>query len=275
MPADFLQLAGKRIVVFGVANRKSVAFHVARELIAAEAEVILVVRSPERRDSVSKLLPNHEILVCDVEYQDQIDRLAAELTDARGQLDGIVHSIAFGDYSGGPRPFHETNRQQFLRAFDISCFSLVAIANALRPLLSRTASVVTISISTTRMASENYGFMAPVKAALDSSLAFLAKSFSSFSEVRFNAVAPGLLKTSASAGIPGYVDSYLYAERATLRHRGVQTDEVASCVAFLLSPKSSAINAQRLVIDAGMEVNYFDRHLVSGHLDRCDRANSP
>ncbi len=266
MPSDFLQLAGRRIAVFGVANRKSVAFHVVEELIAAGAEVVLVVRSPERRESVAKLLPDLSIFVCDVAFQDQIDLLAAELTQAYDQLDGLVHSIAFGDYSEGPKPFHETSKDQFLRALDVSCFSLVAITNALKDLLSREASVVTISISTTRMASENYGFMGPVKAALDSSLAFLAKSFSSFSEVRFNAVAPGLLKTSASAGIPGYVDSYLYAERATLRGRAVQTSEVAAAVAFLLSPKSSGLNTQRLVVDAGMEVNYFDQRLIDGYL---------
>ena len=124
--------------------------------------------------------------------------------------------------------------------------------------------MVTISISTTRMASENYGFMAPVKAALDSSLAFLAKSFSQFSQVRFNAVAPGLLKTSASAGIPGYVDSYLFAEQATLRKQAVQTEEVANVAAFLLSPRSSGINAQRIVVDAGMSINYFDADLIRG-----------
>ena len=112
------------------------------------------------------------------------------------------------------------------------------------------------------MASENYGFMAPIKAALDSSLAFLAKSFSGFSEVRFNAVAPGLLKTSASAGIPGYVDSYLFAEQVIPRRRAVQTDEVAHAAAFLLSPRSSGIQAQSIVIDAGMSLNYFDREIV-------------
>ena len=80
---------------------------------------------------------------------------------------------------------------------------------------------MTISISTTQMASENYGYMAPIKAALDSSLAFLAKSFSRFSRIRFNAVAPGLLKTSASAGIPGYVDAYLYAEQVIPRKQAV------------------------------------------------------
>ena len=173
-------------------------------------------------------------------------------------FDGFVHSIAFADYAGEPQPFHETAKRDFLRAFDISCFSLVAVSNALKDLLAPDASVVTISISTTRMASENYGYMAPIKAALDSSLAFLAKSFSRFSQVRFNAVAPGLLKTSASAGIPGYVDSYLYAEQATLRKQAVQTEEVANVAAFLLSPRSSGINAQRLVVDAGMSTNYFD-----------------
>jgi enoyl-[acyl-carrier protein] reductase I len=112
------------------------------------------------------------------------------------------------------------------------------------------------------MAAENYGYMAPVKAALDSTVCFLAKSFSEFSHVRFNAVCPGLLKTSASAGIPGYVDSYLFAEQATLRKQAVRTEEVAAAIAFLLSPRSAGINAQGLVIDAGMGINYFDRKIV-------------
>lgn len=267
MSTDFLQLEGRRIVVFGVANRKSVAYHAGRALESAGAEVVYVVRSPERRESTAKLLKDAHVFVCDVEDQDQIDQLARDLSNEYDAVHGVVHSIAFGDYSEGPKPFHETSKDQLLRAFDISCFSLVAISNSLKDLLSQDASVVTISISTTRMASENYGFMAPVKAALDSSLAFLAKSFSKFSDVRFNAVAPGLLKTSASAGIPGYVDSYLYAERATLRGRAVQTDEVAGAVAFLVSPRSSGINTQRIVVDAGMEVNYFDHRLVEGFLD--------
>jgi enoyl-[acyl-carrier protein] reductase I len=179
-------------------------------------------------------------------------------------LHGLVHSIAFADYEVAIKAFHETPKRDFLRAFDISCFSLVAVSNALKDLLARDAAVVTISISTTTMASENYGYMAPIKAALDSSLAFLAKSFSRFSQVRFNAVAPGLLKTSASAGIPGYIDSYLYAEQATLRKQAVQTEEVAHVAAFLLSPRSSGINAQRIVVDAGMSTNYFDAAIVSG-----------
>ena len=89
--------------------------------------------------------------------------------------------------------------------------------------------MVTISISTTQMASESYGYMAPIKAALDSSLAFLAKSFSRFSQIRFNAVAPGLLKTSASAGIPGYVDAYLYAEQVIPRKKAVRDGRGGPC----------------------------------------------
>jgi enoyl-[acyl-carrier protein] reductase I len=260
---DFLQLSGKTILVSGVANRKSVAFHVGRVLEEAGANVLYAVRSEERKQSVAPLLsPGAEIFVCDVERQDEIDRLRDQVALKHERLAGFVHSIAFADYGDGLKPFHETPREAFLRAVDVSCFSLVALSNAFRELFDRDASVVTISISTTRMASENYGYMAPVKAALDSSLVFLAKSFSRFSRIRFNAVAPGLLKTSASAGIPGYVDSYLYAEQATLRKSAVQTEEVANAVAFLLSPRSSAINAQHLVLDAGMSVNYFDQDVI-------------
>ncbi len=260
---DFLQLAGKTIVVFGVANKKSVAYHVAKTLEEHQAQVIYVVRSPERKESLGKLLKDKPILVCDVEFQDQIDQVALEVKAIVGQIDALVHSIAFADYSGGMRPFHETGRQQFLRTIDVSCFSFIAIANAFKEMLTPTASVITISISTTTMASENYGFMAPVKAALDSSLAFLAKSFSQFSQVRFNAVAPGLLKTSASAGIPGYVDAYLYAEKVIPRQQAVTTQESADVACFLLSPRSSGLNAQKIVVDAGMSINYFDNDIVN------------
>jgi enoyl-[acyl-carrier protein] reductase I len=266
MSSDFLRLAGKRVLVMGVANRKSVAWHISRVLVEAGAEVVYAVRNEARREQVQQLVGDAAVLACDVEFEDQIDRLTDELSERFDKLHGFVHSIAFADYAGEPRPFHETPKRDFLRAFDISCFSLLAVSDALKKLLAPDASVVTISISTTRMASENYGYMAPIKAALDSSLAFLAKSFSRFSQVRFNAVAPGLLKTSASAGIPGYVDSYLYAEQATLRKEAVRTEEVANVAAFLLSPRSSGINAQRIVVDAGMSTNYFDAALIRGAL---------
>ncbi len=261
--SNFLRLDGEPILVTGVANRKSVAYHVGHVLKEAGADVLYSVRSEQRKASVQKLVGDATVYVCDVGDQDQIEQLRDDVARDRGRLAGLLHSIAFADYSSGWLPFHETPRKAFLQAVDISCFSLLALSNAFRDLFDKErGSVVTVSISTTRMAAENYGYMAPVKAALDSAVCFLAKSFSEFSSVRFNAVCPGLLKTSASAGIPGYVESYLYAESATLRRKAVQTEEVANAAAFLLSPRSSGINAGSLVIDAGMSVNYFDKQLV-------------
>ena len=104
--------------------------------------------------------------------------------------------------------------------------------------------------------------MAPVKAALDSSICFLAKSFSCFSNIRFNAVSAGLLKTSASAGIPGYLDYYSFAEKYTVRKKNLLTEEVGNLGAFLLSGASSGINGQRVVIDAGMGLNFFDKEVM-------------
>ncbi len=260
---NFLQLTGKSVLIFGVANRKSVAWHISRVLCEAGTRCVYVVQNEEVRGNVVKLLgAASDIHVCDVEHDDEIARLRGELARRGEKFHGLVHSLAFADYSDGVRPFHETSKRAFLQAMEISCFSLTALANSLKDILDADASVVTISISTTQMASESYGYMAPIKAALDSSLAFLAKSFSRFSRIRFNAVAPGLLKTSASAGIPGYVDAYLYAEQVIPRKQAVQTEEVANAAAFLLSPRSSGINAQRIVVDAGMSINYFDRELI-------------
>ena len=263
----FLDLSDKRFVIFGLANKKSVACVIARTLVAEGAEVIHVVRTEERRATARKLFPDSQVFLCDVEDEANIVRVRDEIAlfvgaGEGGRIDGIVHSIAFANYSGGFRPFHETVKRDFLQAVDISCFSFLSIANHFKDLLAIDASVLTISISTTRMAAENYGYMAPIKAALNSSLCFLAKSFSTFSRIRFNAVAPGLLKTSASAGIPGYVDSYLFAEKAILRKQALTTQEVANTAAFLLSGRSSGINTQTIVVDAGMEVNYFDRDIV-------------
>ena len=259
---SFLDLSGKTFVVFGVANKRSVAYHVARRLESEDANVVYSVRSEARRDSLEDLLTGREIHVCDVDDENQIKALAEAVGAKHPKIHGIVHSIAFANYESFSGVFHEVRKQDFLQCVSVSCFSLIAIANAFKALLDREASVVTISISTTRMAVESYGYMAPAKAALDSSLAFLAKSFSRDSRVRFNAVCAGLLKTSASAGIPGYIDHYMFAERAIPRKKGLTTPEVADTALFLLSPRASGINAQGIVVDAGMSTNYFDPEIV-------------
>ncbi len=342
---SYLALENKSFLVLGVANKKSVAYAIARGLEEEGARVIYSVQSEEHRTALRKLLPEREIHVCDVAKDEQIRRLADEvgkglgekrpLADGRGsderevredppltppfqgggcsstlpddcisdqhhtlphgrvsdiypksvirnpqlsqssvlspqssKLAGIVHSIAFANYENFSGKFHEVSRRDFLQAVDVSCYSLIAVANAFKDLLEENASVVTISISTTEMAAESYGYMAPVKAALDSTVTFLAKSFSQFSKVRFNAVCAGPLKTSASAGIPNYMDNYLFAEQATLRKKALTTEEVANVAMFLLSERSSGINAGHIVVDAGMSKNYFDseivKHTISG-----------
>ena len=134
---DFLQLTGKTVLVFGVANRKSVAYHTGQLLSEAGAKVVYSVRSEERRSSLSKLLGDAPIYVCDVERQEQIDLLRETIAEKYDQIHGIVHSIAFADYSTGWLPFHETPRKAFLQAVDISCFSLTAISDAFKELLDK------------------------------------------------------------------------------------------------------------------------------------------
>ena len=261
---SFLGLENKKIVIFGLANKKSVACAIARVLEKEGAEIIHVVRSKQRAETAHKLFPESQVFICDVEDEANIIRVRDEIAaNIDGSIDGVVHSVAFANYSEGLKPFHETLKKDFLQAVNISCFSLISICNHFQNLLAEDGSVVTISISTTRMAAENYGYMAPVKAALESSLCFLAKSYSAFSRVRFNAVCPSLLKTSASASIPGYVDSYLFAEKVIPRKKALKTSEAANVAAFLLSERSSGMTGQCLVVDAGMGFNYFDKGVVT------------
>jgi enoyl-[acyl-carrier protein] reductase I len=260
---SFLGMEGRTYLVFGVANKRSVAWAVGRSLEAEGARVIYSVRSDARRKSLEALLAGRPVHVCDVEDEGALGRLAAAVSaEAGGPLAGIVHSIAFANYAEGMKPFHATRRADFLQAASVSAFSLVEMARAFEPHLARDASVVAVGISSLLVTPDNYGYMGPIKAALESCARFLAKSFSAHSEVRFNIVGSGPLKTSASAGIPGYMESYLFAEKLTFRRRNLDTQEVANAVLFLLSARSSGINGATLVVDAGLGCNMFDKDVI-------------
>ena len=260
---NFLNLSGKTFVVAGVANRKSVAWFTAKTLEEQGATVIFSVRSKARKDSLAKLLGERPVFICDVEEKGAAARLAKEIAAAGyDQIDGLLHSIAFANYSAGFKPFEETNRDDFLQATAISAFSLVELANAFKPHFVPGASVVTIGISSLTVTPDNYGYMGPIKAALESATRFLAKSFNPEPGVRFNVVGSGPLKTSASAGIPGYLESYLYAEKLTFRKQNLATQEVANTAVFLLSDRSSGHNGATLVVDAGMGNNFFDAEVI-------------
>lgn len=257
---DFLRLEGKKIVVAGTANRKSVAWFAAKTLEEAGAQVIYSVRSRERAAALAKLLEGKPLYVCDVEREEEISALAEAVARDFGNVDGLLHSIAFANYADGFKPFHETKRADFLQATAISAFSLVELARAFAPRMNAGASVVSVGISS-QVTAASYGYMSPIKAALESASRFLAKSFSA-QGIRFNSVSAGPLKTSASAGIPGYLKNYLFAEKLTMRKANVSTQEVADAIVWLLSPRSSGVNAQSIVVDAGMGWNFFDESVV-------------
>ena len=266
---SFLNLVNKTFLITGVANKKSVAYFSAKTLEENGADLIFTVQSAEIKQKVEKLFPTKKIYILNVEDSDSVKGLGQIIKSEGVILNGFLHSIAFANYSEGIRPFHETKLEDYLQASNISCFSLVSLSNSLKDVMAHDASVVTISISSTK--ATNYGYMGPIKASLDAAVLFLAKSFAQdakVSRVRFNAVCSGPLKTSASAGIPGYIDNYLYAEQLTMRHQALETQEVANSVVFLLSSASSGINASGMIVDAGMSSNYFDESVVSAFAKR-------
>jgi len=258
---DFLNLADKQFLICGLGNRRSVAWAVGQTLEDAGARVVYSVRNEERAGELQKLLAGRPCLTCDVENEEDVRSLGKRFGDQFGKLDGFVHSIAYANFREDCGSFHETRREDFLQATQISAFSLVEMANSLKPYLHDDASVVAIGISS-YVTAANYGYMSPIKSALEGCVRFLAKSFSKDTEVRFNSVNAGPLRTKSSAGIPGYLVNYLYAEKLTFRKRALSTQEVANSVVFLLSPSSSGINAQGIVVNAGMDWNYFDEEIV-------------
>ena len=187
------------------------------------ATVLYSLRSQKRKDELETFLEG-KLFICDFENEPEIEKLGRDLNEFLGdrKLNGILHSIAFANYEEGLKPFHQTKRKDFLQATQISSFSLVELSRVCKPCLDDSASVVTIGISSTEVTAENYGYMAPIKSSLETSVRYLAKSFSKDSKVRFNSVNAGPLKTSASAGIPGYLINYLYAEKLTFRKKSLK-----------------------------------------------------
>lgn len=258
---DFLKIQDKNFLISGVANKKSVAYFTAKTLLENGAKVYFTVLNEEIKQKVQKLFPESEIFLCNVEDEESIKKMSEEIKTKDILLSGFLHSIAFANYSEGVKPFLETKVEDYLQATNISSLSLVTMSRYLKENLAQDGSIVTVSISSTKATS--YGYMGPIKSSLETTAAFLAKSFSEFSNIRVNSVCSGPLKTSASAGIPGYINNYLYSEKLTLRKENLKTQEVADTITYLLSPRSSGINAERIVIDAGMNANYFDQDVVN------------
>ncbi|MCG6552687.1 MAG: SDR family oxidoreductase [Candidatus Magnetominusculus sp. LBB02] len=259
---SFLQLENKTFLICGLYNKKSIAYHAAECLLSQGARCVYAVKDNAIKEKAERFISDSDIFVCNVENQDEIDSLCEDVSRLYPKIDGMLHSIAYADFSEGFKPFHQTSKKSFLQAIDCSCYSLISLANAFKDLFDRDASVVTLSVPFTKIALANYSYMAAAKAALESSAVYLAQSFSQFSNIRFNVVSAGMLRTSAAAGLPQYMKLALYAENLTFRKRSLDTKEIADVIAFLLSCRSSAINGQAVVADAGMSVNAYDMEML-------------
>ena len=246
--------AGKCGLIVGVANKYSIAWAIAQAVAARGAKLALTYQG-RFEDHVKKLaeeLPQPAlVLPCDVASDDDIkvvfERLGAEF----GALDFVVHSAAFAPPAELEGAFLDTSREGFRTALDISAYSLIALARGAAPLMeSRGGSIVALTFLGSDRVFPHYNVMGVAKAALESSVRYLAADLGP-KKVRVNAVSAGPIKTVAARGISGFSKILqLYPERAPLR-RNVDTGEVAESAAFLLSDAARGITGEVLMVDAG------------------------
>lgn len=251
-------LSGKLGLVLGVANKRSISWAIAQAAVKAGARIALTYPSPRLEENVRELAATIEgavVLPCDVSSDEQIAALAASLDAEFGGLDFIVHGAAFAPAAELANRFVHTSRDGFRTALDVSAYSLVALTGACLPLLEKRGggSVVTLSHIGADRVFPNYNVMGVAKAALESSVRYLASDLGP-QNIRVNAVSAGPIKTLASAGIPG-LSTMLQAqkERAPMR-RGMELGEIADAAVFLLSDASRAITGEVLMVDGGYHV---------------------
>jgi enoyl-[acyl-carrier protein] reductase I len=246
--------AGKCGVIVGVANKYSIAWAIAQAVAARGAKLALTYQG-RFEDHVKKLageLPQPPlVLPCDVTSDDDIKAVFERLGAEFGALDFVVHAAAFAPPAELEGAFLDTSREGFRTALDISAYSLIALARGAAPLMeSRGGSIVALTFLGSDRVFPHYNVMGVAKAALESSVRYLAADLGP-KQVRVNAVSAGPIKTVAARGISGFSKILqLYPERAPLR-RNVDTGEVAESAAFLLSDAARGITGEVLMVDAG------------------------
>jgi enoyl-[acyl-carrier protein] reductase I len=248
-------LSGKTGLIVGVANKRSIAWAIAQAASNAGARLALTYQGERLEENVRDLsssLTDPLILPCDVSDDAQIAHVFEEIDRAFGGLDFVVHGAAFAPREELSNPFVQTTRDGFRMALDISAYSLVALTRAALPLMERRGggSVVTLTYLGSDRVFPNYNVMGVAKAALESSVRYLAADLGP-KNVRVNAISAGPIKTLAAAGISGFSSILqLYRDRAPL-HRTVETSEVADAALFLLSDAGRGVTAEVLMVDAG------------------------
>jgi enoyl-[acyl-carrier protein] reductase I len=251
-------LKGRKGVILGVANKRSIAWGIAKAAHDQGAELALTYANDRFKEGVEEL--GHSIHVkhyfpCDVARDEEIAALAASLKHSLGHLDFLVHAVAFAkkeELTGG---FVDTSREGYHLAQDISSFSLAALCRALKPLLAprgegRTSSVLTLTYLGATRVVPNYNVMGVAKAALEASVRYLAADLGP-AGIRVNAVSAGPIKTLSAAGVSSFstlLDTL--PERAPLR-RNVTQEEVGDASVFLLSEMARGVTGEVLFVDAG------------------------
>ena len=248
-------LAGTHGLIVGVANKRSISWAIAQAAAAAGARLALTYPSARLEENVRELaekLENPLILPCDVASDDQIAALGATLDREFGGLDFFVHGAAFAPSDALDKPFVETSRESFRIALDVSAYSLVGLARAVAPLMAKRGggSILTLTYIGSQRVFTNYNVMGVAKAALESSVRYLAADLGP-QNIRVNAISAGAIKTLAAAGISGFSSILqVYRDKAPLR-RGVDQSEVADAALFLLGQGARAITGEILMVDAG------------------------
>jgi enoyl-[acyl-carrier protein] reductase I len=254
-------LSGKYALVVGVANKRSIAWAIAQALAKSGARIALTYPSARLEENVRELaatLDNALILPCDVSNDQQIAALGAALDKEFGGVDFLVHGAAFARAEELEAPFSQTSREGFRIALDVSAYSFIALSREVRPLMEKRGggSILTLTYLGSERVFKNYNVMGVAKAALESSVRYLAAELGPLN-IRVNAISAGPIKTLAAMGITGFSSILgVYRERAPLA-RNIDTNEVADAALFLLGPAGRAITAEVLMVDGGFHAMGF------------------
>jgi enoyl-[acyl-carrier protein] reductase I len=252
-------LRGKNAVVFGVANKRSIAWSIAQGLHAAGAKLAITYQNErleqEARDLILSL-PGADALQCDVSQDSEIERLFSEMKSRYGKLHVLVHSVAFAPAEELKGDFINTSREGFRVAHDVSVYSLIAVARAAAPLMEDGGSIITMTYYGSEKVVPHYNVMGVAKAALEATVRYLANDLGK-QRIRVNAISAGPIKTLAARGISGLGDMLkAHAERSPLK-RNVDVNEVGSTGVFLASDASSGITGETIYVDCGYNIMGF------------------
>ncbi|HXE91156.1 MAG TPA: enoyl-ACP reductase [Terriglobales bacterium] len=255
----FQPLEGRNAVVFGVANKRSIAWAISQSLANAGARLAVTYQNErlaeEARDLIADL-PGAEGFQCDVSSDQEVDRLFGELQSRYGKLHVLVHSIAYAPAEELKGEFLNTTREGFRIAHDVSVYSLIALARAAAPLMTEGGSIITLTYHGSERVVPHYNVMGVAKAALEATVRYLAHDLGK-RKIRVNAISAGPIKTLAARGIAGLGDMLKsHAERAPLA-RNVDVAEVGSTALFLASDASSAITGEVIYVDCGYNIMGF------------------